>query len=101
MSVPAAEVFHVERDQGTTPIGPRHKAARAIGTALTGVPIPGKRMTFEATVRIVDQAGEVFYETHGDSSSMDALELQILQDLMRLDEVAFRDAYSLREGGGP
>jgi hypothetical protein len=95
MSLPAAEVFRVERDQGTTPLGSRHKAARALGTALTGLPMMGGRMKFEATVRIVDQSGEVLYETHGDSATMDALEMEILRDLMRLDEDAFRHAYGL------
>ncbi len=98
MSVPAAEVFRVERDSGTTPLKPTRRGLRAIGTAATGIPIPGPRVQFAATLRIVDQEGAVVFERSGDGSTIDALELEILRDLMRLDDEAFRDAYGL-EGG--
>jgi hypothetical protein len=100
MTQPAAEVFRVERDSGTTPMKPTRRGARAIGTAVTGFPIPGPRVQFEATLRILDEAGAVVFEKTGDGSTIDALELEILKDLMRLDAEAFRQAYGLIEGGG-
>ena len=99
MTRPAAEAFHVERDSGTTPMKPTRRGLRALGTAATGIPIPGPRVQFEATLRITDAAGAVLYTRTADSSTIDALELEILRDLMRLDEDAFRVAYGLSEGG--
>ena len=97
MTRPAAEVFRVERESGATPIKPTRRGLRAIGTAATGIPIPGPRVQFDATLRILDGEGAVVYEKYGESREIDALELEILKDLMRLDEDAFRDAYGLSE----
>jgi len=98
MSVSAAEVFRVERDSGTTPMKPTRRGLRALGTAATGFPIPGRRVEFEATLRILDQSGEAVLVKVADSATIDALELEILRDLMRLDEQGFRDLYGLPEG---
>ena len=95
MTRPAAEVFRVERDSGTTPMKPTRRGLRAIGTAATGIPIRGPRVQFDATLRVLDQDGEVVYEKYGESREIDALELEILKDLMRLDEDAFRAAYGV------
>lgn len=93
MSRPAAEVFRVERDSGHTPLKPTRRGLRAIGTAATGIPIPGPRVQFDATLRILDDRGALVFEKYGDSREIDALELEVLKDLMRLDEDAFRAAY--------
>jgi hypothetical protein len=95
MTLPAAEVFRVERESGDTPLKPTRRGLRAVGTAATGIPIPGPRVQFAATLRILDQNGTVVFEKHDDARSIDALELEILKDLMRLDEDAFRHAYGL------
>ena len=99
MSLPAAEVFHVERESGDTPLKPTRRGLRALGTAATGFPIPGPRVQFDATLRILDQTGNVLLEKHDDAATIDALELEILKDLLRLDEDAFRDAYGLGDRG--
>jgi len=98
MGEPAANYYRVERDSDDTPIGNRHKGARMIGTALTGIPIPGKRMSFNATLRILDPAGTVVLAKAGDLREIDALELTILGDLMRLDVESFRASYGLPDG---
>jgi hypothetical protein len=95
MGDPAANHYRVERDTGTTPIGKRHKAARMIGTALTGLPMPSSRMKFDGALRIIDSADIIVYEQSGEQSTIDALELTILGDLMRLDIETFRAAYGL------
>jgi hypothetical protein len=97
MGEAAANHYRVERDIGTTPIGRRHKAARMIGTALTGLPMPSSRMKFDGTLRIVDSTDVVVYEQSGEQGTIDALELTILGDLMRLDVETFRTAYGLPE----
>ena len=48
MGEPAANYYRVERDSDDKPIGNRHLGPRMIGTALTGFPIPGKPMRFNA-----------------------------------------------------
>jgi len=95
MGKPAAEHYRVERDMGTTPVGKRHKAARFIGTALTGLPMPSSRIKFEATLRIIDASDATVYEITDDQTAIDALELTILADLMRLDVEIFRATYGL------
>ena len=95
MSLPAAEVFRVERESGDTPIKRTRRGLRAVGTAATGIPIPGPRVQFAATLRILDQEGTVVFERHDDAATIDALELEILKDLMRLDVESFRNAYGL------
>jgi len=97
VSVSASEVYRVERTWGTEPVKRGSKLPRAIGTALTGLPLPGKMPTFEATVRIVDQAGTVVYSSTGPTSTIDALELEILNDLIRLDVEAFRRSYGIED----
>ena len=97
MTLPAAEVFRVERESGDTPVKPTRRGLRALGTAATGFPIPGPRVQFAATLRILDQSDAVLFEKHDVASTIDALELEILKDLMRLDEDAFRRAYGLSD----
>jgi len=97
MPTPAAEVYRVERSIASGPKGRKSPVTRAIGTALTGMPMPRSKITWETTLRIVDQGGEVVYETVADGGTIDALELQILQDLMRLDAETFRHSYGLPE----
>jgi hypothetical protein len=95
MATPAAEVYRVERSTGYEPRGRKSPVVRALGTALTGLPMPKSKLTWDATLRIVDDKNEVVYETSADEGTIDALELQILQDLMRLDVEAFRGSYGL------
>lgn len=93
----AADRYRVERLSSDEPIGRRHKLARAIGTAATGLPIPGKRVRFEATLQILDADGTVVYAKLDEATVIDSLELQILQDLIRLDVETFRQQYGLPE----
>jgi hypothetical protein len=97
MAVPAIEVYRIERDTGTDPIGKRHLGARAVGTALTGVPMPSSKPKFLATLRIIDAANTIVFEKIDDQRSIDALELEILSDLVKLDAKAFQVAYGLPE----
>lgn len=97
MTTPAAEEFRVERDSGTEPMKAPRLGARAIGTALTGLPMPSSKPTFESTLRILDSTDTVVFSKDGDHRTIDALELEILGDLMRLDVEAFRRTYGLRE----
>lgn len=95
MPTPAAEVYRVERLTASEPKGRRSPVTRALGTALSGLPMPTSKMTWETTLRIVDTAGTVVYETMADARSIDALEMQILQDLVQLDDETFRRSYGL------
>jgi hypothetical protein len=95
MTRPAAEVFRVERESGDTPLKPTRRGLRALGTAATGFPIPGPRVQFAATLRILDQNDTVLFEKHDDASTIDALELEILKDLMRLDVGAVGQAFGV------
>ncbi|MFY9586273.1 MAG: hypothetical protein WAT66_02325 [Actinomycetota bacterium] len=95
MTVPAAEVFRVERESGDTPLKPTRRGLRALGTAATGFPMPAPRVQFAATLRIIDQSGTVLFEKHDDAATIDALELEILKDLLRMDADAFKHAYGL------
>jgi hypothetical protein len=95
MEAPAVSEFRVERDSGTEPMKNQRLGARAIGTALTGVPMPSSKPTFASTLRILDSTNTVVFEKFGDHRMIDALELEILSDLMKLDVDAFRAAYGL------
>jgi hypothetical protein len=97
MSTPAAEFYRIERATASEPKGRRSPVARALGTALTGLPMPRSKLTWETTLRILDDSGTVVYETLADAKTIDALELQVLQDLIRLDVEAFRQSYGLPE----
>jgi len=97
MTTPAAEFYRVERATAADPKGRRSPVARAIGTALTGLPMPRSKLTWETTLRILDEQGTVVYETMADANVIDALELQILSDLMRMDVESFRHSYGLPE----
>ena len=97
MPTPAAEFYRVERVTADAPKGRRSPVARAIGTALTGFPMPRSKLSWETILRIVDASGDVVYETVADSATIDALELQILSDLIKLDVDAFRRSYGLPE----
>jgi len=97
MTKPAAEEFRVERDSGADPMKDRRLGARAIGTALTGLPMPSSKPTFSSTLRIFDSTDTVVFEKYADHRTIDALELEILGDLMRLDVEAFRRNYELSE----
>src|SRR5207244_1196951 len=77
MPEPAANVYRVERDTADTPTGRKNPLGRMIATGLTGLPMPASKLKWDATLRIVDDAGAVVYETSGDQSTLDALELQI------------------------
>ena len=85
----------MERAWGTEPVTRSRKVSRAIGTALTGLPIPGKMPKFSATLRVVDRSDAVVFESTGQTADIDSLELQILNDLIRLDVEAFRRSYGL------
>jgi hypothetical protein len=93
----AAEVYRVERVSGTEPLRKQHLGARAVGTALTGIPMPSSKPRFDATLRVLDEAGSVVLEKYGESRTIDALELEILHDLMQMDVETFRTAYGLPE----
>jgi len=95
MATPAAEAYRVEREIASEPKGRKSPVTRALGTALTGLPMPRSKITWETTLRIVDASNSVVYETVADERTIDALELQILQDLMRLDAETFRQSYGL------
>jgi hypothetical protein len=95
VTVSASEVYRVEREVTSGPIGKRSPLLRGIGTALTGMPMPSSRISWAAVVRLLDPDGVVVFEQAGDQASMDALELEILNDLIRYDVEAFRARYGL------
>jgi hypothetical protein len=97
VSPPAIEIYRVERDVDTNPVGKRHMGLRAVGTALTGLPMPSSKPKFNATLRILDASNAVVFEKEADQGAIDALELQILSDLVRLDAEEFRQSYGLPE----
>ena len=98
MGEPAANYYRVERDSDDKPIGNRHLGPRMIGTALTGFPIPGKPMRFNATLRVLDPEGTVVFAKAGEGREIDALELEMLSDLLKMDVETFRAAYGLFDG---
>jgi hypothetical protein len=101
MTTPAAEFYRIERESSAEPMKPQRRGARAIGTALTGVPMPSSRPSFATTLRVLDATGKIVYETFADARTIDALELQMLGDLLKLDVDAFRRAYGLSEEETP